>query len=83
MGNEGEQQVDVASLPSHDVALSALLPEAPSGASASPKSAGAAPKEPCMFFDYAVGLVHLQLAASAASSIDTLQLGIFELRSAG
>ena len=85
MGDDGEQHDDAAPIPSHDVTLSALLPDAPSGASASREAAGAAPKEPCVFFDYAVGLVHLQLVRSApgASSASMLQLGIFELRSAG
>ena len=82
MGDDGERQDDAASVPSHDVALSALLPKAPSGASASPQAVEAASNEPCMFFDHAIGLVHLQLAASEASSSGTLQLGIFELRSA-
>ena len=85
MGDDGEQQDDAAPVPSHDVTLCALLPDAPSGASASLDAAEAAPKEPCVFFDYAIGLVHLQLAASGpgAASTSVLQLGIFELRSAG
>lgn len=80
MGDDSDQQADVATLPSHDVALSALLPDAPSGKPASTEASGATPKEPCVFFDYGIGMVHLQLAAEAANDMRTLQLGIFELR---
>ena len=80
MGGDAEQQDDAASVPSHDVTLAALLPDAPSGVSA--EAAGAAAKQPCIFFDYAIGQLQLQLAAPGAASIGTLQLGIFEVRTA-
>ena len=80
MGDVGERQDDSGPPPAHNVALSALLPTAPSATETD--TARMTPKEPCVFFDYAIGPVHFQLAGAGVASNGALQLGIFELRTA-
>ena len=82
MGDENDQQGDAAPVPVHDVTLSAVLPDAPQGRTAPTGPSETESKQPCMFFDYSIGDVHFELAAKGAAGIGTLQLGIFELRTA-
>ena len=82
MGDIGERQDDSGPSPAHNVTLSALLPTSPSSTSAETDTARMAAKEPCMFFDYAIGPIQFQLAGAGVTGNGALQLGIFELRTA-